>query len=116
MRCCYEAADGTFAAFSGSHAGYAYSLALVRHPAGSEPAVHHYAYQVGGISDLAAAEAAVAAAGIEIEKRIETPAKRSFFIRDPDGFRCEFYVPGGSEAIDFDAVAAAPENERPFLI
>ena len=109
----YEAADGTFAVFAGSYAWHAYSLALFRQAAGSEPAVHHYAYKVGEMSDLEAAQVAVAAAGIEIEKRIDTSAKRSFFIRDPDGFRCEFYVAG---AVDFDAVAAAPENERPFLI
>ena len=109
----YEAADGSFSALAGTHAGHHYSLALLRQPAGSDPVVHHYAYKIGEAADLDAAETAVAGAGIEIEKRVDTPAKRSFFIRDPDGFRCEFYVSG---AVDFDAVAAAPETERPFLI
>lgn len=109
----YEAADGSFACLAGSHAGHACSLALFRQRPGGRPAVHHHAYEVGADLELEAAEAAVADAGIEIEKRVDTPSKRSFFIRDPDGFGCEFYVP---RTVDYDRVAAAPAGERPYLI
>lgn len=109
----YQAGDGSFTCFAGSHAGHAYSLALLRQPAGSRPAVHHHAYKVADETDLAAAECAIADAGIEIERRIDAPSKRSFYIRDPDGFRCEFYV---SRQADFDYVEAAALEERPYLI
>ena len=64
-------------------------------------------------AESGAAEAAVEKAGIDVEKRIDNAAKRSFFIRDPDGLRCEFYVP---RSPDLAAVASAEPELRPYLV
>ena len=47
---------------------------------------------MAGEAEIESAEAALADAGIEIEMRIDNDRKRSLFIDDPDGMRCEFYA------------------------
>ena len=70
----------------------AFDIALFRQEAGPLNTVHHYSFQVADEAEIDAAEAALADAGIEIEVRIDNDGKRSLFIDDPDGMRCEFYA------------------------
>ncbi len=109
----YESPAGDFVCLAGTHSGYAFDLALFRQAPDTQPSVHHYSYQVANEAESGAAEAAVEKAGIDVEKRIDNAAKRSFFIRDPDGLRCEFYVP---RSPDLAAVASAEPELRPYLV
>ena len=45
--------------------------------------------------------------------RIDHPAKRSFFLTDPDGLRTEYFALRDSGAAD---LSQAPPDLRPFLI
>ena len=109
----YRSSDGTVVCLAGSHAGYAFDVALVAQEPGQAADVHHYSYRLAGTSDLEEAVAALAKAEIPIERRIDTAAKRSLFINDPDGLRCEFYVAGTP---DFSAIDGAATVDRPFLL
>jgi catechol 2,3-dioxygenase len=109
LKVTYSSADGGLVCLAGPATGYAFDVALFRQPPGTPQSVHHYGYQVADETELDAAEAALAGAGIELERRIDNAAKRSFLIRDPDGMGLEFYV-----AHKPDPAAAAAE--RPYLI
>lgn len=53
----------------------------------------HSAFQIRDEQVLAGSLSALSDANaIVVDRTIDTPWKRSFFLRDPDGMRCEFYV------------------------
>lgn len=83
--------DGGVVCYRGSNGCYHFDFALVRQP-GAAAAVHHFSFEVLGEEELTAAESRLDASGIEIERRVDNDAKRSFFLIDPDGLRCEFFV------------------------
>lgn len=80
----------TFACFGSPDSTYLYDIGVFQDPAGS--AIHHYSYQVETEAELERAISNLAKAKIPIEKQVNESGKRSLFIRDPDGLRCEFYV------------------------
>ena len=105
--------DGGLVCLAGPATGYAFDIALVRQAPGSPQSVHHYGYQVADEAELDTAEAALAGAGVALEKRIDSATKRSFLIRDPDGMGLEFYV---ARKPDPAVAGAAAPAERPYLI
>lgn len=99
MRFCEEVAgfeevertgDGNVACYRGSGGCYHFDYALVGGQA--ERGLHHYSFEVTTEVELAAAERRLDAAGIAIERRVDNAGKRSLFLIDPDGLRCEFFV------------------------
>ena len=92
LRTVYESADGAVVCFGSGNSAYAFDVALFRQEPGASNTVHQYSFQVAGEAEIESAEAALADAGIEIEMRIDNDRKRSLFIDDPDGMRCEFYA------------------------
>ena len=53
----------------------------------------------------------MAARDIPTVATIDSGTKRSFYLRDPDGFLVEFYA---TRDCDFAQAAAAPPEQRPF--
>ena len=102
--------DGEIVCFAGAHANHGVDISLARQ-AGA-PGVHHYSYEVAGEDELDRAEAALAGAGIAIDRKLDHATKRSLFVRDPDGMLCEFLVP---RAMDAGAADVAGED-RLYLL
>ena len=92
LRIAHESAESEVICFGSENSTYAFDIALFRQEAGAPNTVHHYSFQVADEAEIDSAEAALADAGIEIEMRIDNDGKRSLFIDDPDGMRCEFYA------------------------
>ena len=109
----YRASDGASVCLRGSHAGYRYHLAISKTDAGASAGYHHAAFELAEEAAVEAAERRCRDAGIEVEKTIDHPSKRSFFVIDPDGLRSEYYV-CRSDAFA-DLTEAAPEL-RAFLV
>jgi catechol 2,3-dioxygenase len=57
------------------------------------PGLHHFGLQLGE-DELAAARERLAAHGVTPVLEIDSAAKRSIVLTDPDGIRLEFFVPG----------------------
>ena len=62
-------------------------------------------------AEVASAEAALAARDIPTVATVDSATKRSFYLRDPDGFLVEFYA---TRDCDFASGAAAPPEQRPL--
>jgi len=75
-----------------AHSGYRYHLAIVAAGPDEEPGLHHYGLELADEAALAAAVGAARGGGLAIEREVETAAKHGIFLRDPDGFRVEFYA------------------------
>ncbi len=80
-----------FACFRGTKSIAAFDIAVFRDP--DAKGVHHYSFSLANERDFDEATRGLEKSGIPIEKKIEDQAKRSLFIWDPDGMRCEFYWP-----------------------
>jgi catechol 2,3-dioxygenase len=89
--------DGGHAVLGGELGGP--DIGLV--PAGDSisPGLHHFGLQLAG-DELAEARDRLAAHGVPVLLQIDTPAKRSIVITDPDGMRLEFFVPGTGQIPD----------------
>jgi catechol 2,3-dioxygenase len=59
--------------------------------AGSRSEQHHAAFEVDPSENLDAAETKLAKLGVPVVRSVDTPFKRSIFIRDPDGIVLEFF-------------------------
>ena len=88
----YEDPDGGFVCLRGTSSNY--DLVLFAARDGLEPGLHHVSFELDDGTDLDAAAAALPDLGYEIERRIDADAKRSVFLRDPDGIGVELYQPG----------------------
>lgn len=88
-----HSSDGRLVLLRAGHSGYRYHLAIVAVGAEAEAGLHHYGLELADEAALAAAVGAARGGGLAIEREIETAAKRGVFLRDPDGFRVEFYAP-----------------------
>jgi catechol 2,3-dioxygenase len=69
---------------------------------GSQPGLHHMAWQLETFDDLQAAYRELKALGVPIESTIEHNVTRSIYFPDPDGNRVELYcdmVGNGFEAM-----------------
>jgi catechol 2,3-dioxygenase len=60
---------------------------------GNEPVgMHHFGLEVQDEADLAAGAAKAAAAGLDIVRQIDHPARRTVCLKDPDGLLIQFHV------------------------
>ena len=71
-----------------------YSIVLFQASGEQKPGYHHMAFEVSP-SDFDGDIDRLGRSGIEIEARMDHPAKKSVFLRDPDGHGIEFYTPLG---------------------
>jgi catechol 2,3-dioxygenase len=81
---------GSFAVLRGS-AGKG-DVTLYRLRDGLAPGMHHVGFVVWDEADLGRSVAALHAAGMQPEREVDHPARRSVVIKDPDGIRLQFYV------------------------
>jgi len=109
----HEASNGSVICLRGAHQGYAYNLAICEHGGSEQPGYHHLSFELGSVTEVESAERRLRTRGQAIEHKVDDRAKRSFFLRDPDGMRVEFYcrlVPGIAD------LSNSPPGQRPFLI
>ena len=103
----YESPDGGFVCLRGTSSSY--DLVLFAAREGLEPGLHRVSFELDDDTDLDTAAAALPDLGYEIERRIDSNAKRSVFIRDPDGIGVELYQPGSPGANAASALARGSE-------
>ena len=109
----HEATDGSWVRLRGSHTGYQYHLAICQGADGEAPVYHHASFELRDPAAVDDAEAELKRRGVAPETSIDHPAKRSFFLTDPDGLRTEYFASRDSGAAD---LSQAPPDLRPFLI
>jgi catechol 2,3-dioxygenase len=83
-------AKSDHALLRGSHGSYA--MTLYRQRQGLEPGFHHVGFEVWDEAGLERAIAAAPKAGVEVERVVDHPARKSVCILDPDGIRLQFYA------------------------
>lgn len=93
--------DGPYAVLSGTTGGR--HLTLFRSEEGRPAGLHHFGFEVWDEKDLDESESRLRDAGLKPAFSLDHPAKRSVFIRDPDGFLIEFYVDRGAGPTRLDA-------------
>ena len=103
----YESPDGGFVCLRGTSSNY--DLVLFAAREGLEPGLHRVSFELDDDTDLDTAAAALPDLGYEIDRRIDSNAKRSVFIRDPDGIGVELYQPGPPAANAASALAGGSE-------
>ena len=64
-------------------------------------------------ADLERSIAALPAAGVELEREVDHPARHSVVIRDPDGLRLQFFV---NRNWDASTIAKARPDEALYLL
>ncbi len=109
----YSAPDKHCLCLRGANSERRFDVALIAATGRLEPGLHHFAFELIDASELDAAEQALVKAGLEIDTREDNSAKRSVFLRDPDGLRVEFFA---RRCCDFSALDAAPPERRPYLV
>ncbi len=99
-------ADGGYAVLGGELGGP--DIGLI--PVGGDiaPGLHHFGLQLGE-DELEEARGRLAAHGVPVLLQIDSPAKRSILITDPDGMRLEFFVPG-SDVVPGTGPTPGPEG------
>ncbi len=107
----YMAADGTYAYLRGGAATPDYHCALFASAGDLQNGCHHFSCEMADEAAVAQAEAALAERNIPTAASVDDSTKRSFYLRDPDGFLVEFYA---TRDCDFAAVATVPPERRPF--
>jgi len=107
-----ESADGDFICLKGTSA--AYDLVLLAADDDLTPGLHHVSFEVDD-DDLDRGERALADSGLKVGPRIDNAAKRSLFIKDPDGIGIEFCLPLDRRAAA-DLAAAGERAMRPYLV
>lgn len=96
-----EAEEGGAYILRGIHDGYSRSLVIVPRRASDATAsnLHHFALELSDERALEDGADGLARHNIAIERRLRTAAKRSIFLRDPDGHRIEFFATRGEGAV-----------------
>lgn len=95
----YHDGDAGIAAYASPAMRYAFTVAIVRPPAGSGPdvrGVHHVSFEMPSEAEVDAGRERLRAAGVPVEREVDAPYKKSLFIRDPNGILLEFYAPRGA--------------------
>ncbi|MGH7004847.1 MAG: VOC family protein [Alphaproteobacteria bacterium] len=75
----------------GTETSHGAHLVIVPWTDGIEPGLHHFSLELEDESALNVAADALGARGASIDRRISCAAKRSIFLRDPDGQRVEMF-------------------------
>lgn len=91
-----------------------YDVALFRANNGEARGMHHMSFTMQDEQGIEDGAAQLKERGVEIEREIDNDAKRSIFIRDPDGMGCEFYIDRKQGA--YDLVQSADPSDQPYLI
>ena len=107
----YMAPDGAYAYLRGTAPTPDFHCALFAKAEGLENGCHHFSCEMAGEAQVDDAQDALAARNIATVTSVDSPTKRSFYLRDPDGFLVEFYATRGC---DFAHVASAPPEARPI--
>jgi catechol 2,3-dioxygenase len=90
LRPFWSDARGTVAIFAGTHS--LGDVTLVRQRGGQPIGMHHFGLEVHDEADLVAGAKKAGAAGLEIVREIDHPARHSLCIKDPDGLIVQFYA------------------------
>jgi len=106
----WEGSAGRVVCLRGSHPSYRYHLAIC---AAETSAYHHASFQLLDEAAVNAAEAALRVRNIVLERSVDTAAKRSFFLTDPDGMRIEFYARRSQE---FAELGGEAPGMLPYLV
>ena len=88
----YRADDDSYAYLVGAARQSGHDLALLRREGDQRPGYQQVSCEMPDAAAVEGAERALAARGIEPVISIDTAAKRSFHLRDPDGLGVEFFV------------------------
>ena len=107
----YMAPDGSYAYLRGTAPTPDFHCALFARAAGLATGCHHFSCEMASEAEVEDAEARLAERAIEAVATVDSTAKRSVYLRDPDGFLVEFYA---TRDCDFAAVAAEPPARRPL--
>jgi catechol 2,3-dioxygenase len=105
--------DEDVAFLRGSVPDVPYHLVVCRKRPGEAAQYHHVSFELESEAGVDAAERALRAQGIEPFERVDTRAKRSFYLEDPDGLLSEYYArrqPG------FPETSSAASDRIPFLV
>src|SRR5262249_8788590 len=101
-----------FLSFGREHHDLAlFQLATGETPEGTQPGLHHMAWQLGSFQELRDAYAELKAMGVPVESTVEHNVTRSVYFRDPDGNRVELYcdmVENGFETMKIVGPRRAP--------
>lgn len=91
---------------------YPYHLAICEKQSAEGGGYHHVSFELESVEAVDAAEKALSDHGIAPELSVDDAAKRSFYLRDPDGLLSEFYFRRSS---DFSKLRGETPRMRPFL-
>lgn len=91
---------------------YPYHLAICEKQSAEGGGYHHVSFELESVEAVDAAEKALSDHGIAPELSVDDAAKRSFYLRDPDGLLSEFYFRRSS---DFSNLRGETPRMRPFL-
>ena len=67
-------------------------IILIPTPDSKATGLHHAGFEMWSKADLDQSNLNLQSVGLAVEQEITTDARRSLFIRDPDGFLLEFYT------------------------
>ncbi len=76
----------------GIHEAYGRSLVIVPQNGSAGSRLHHFSLEMSGTDALDAGARELQRRRIAVEREVATGAKRSLFVRDPDGQRIEFFA------------------------
>ena len=94
----------------GTAKGYRYHLGIC---AGRDSSYHHVSFELAGPKAVDEAERKMRAAGINIERSVDSDWKRSFFLIDPDGLRSEYMA---YRRDGFGSLESASTTDVPYLM
>ena len=97
----------------GSASTQAFDVALLAAREDEEAGLHHFTFELADAAACEAAEGALAGAGIGLETTVDDDAKRSVFVRDPDGLGVEFRF---TRNTDSHALAGVEGQQQRFAI
>lgn len=81
-------------------------IGLFRSSPAMKPCFHHFGFELADEAELETALKRVSAAGVVVEREVEGSARRSVFVRDPDGFLIQLHVTKGSVIEALSGMAA----------
>ena len=109
----YRSPAGNFVIFGGAGSDF-YDVALFKAINGEAPGMHHMSFKMQTEKEIDDGIVKLKDKGIAIDLEVDNAAKRSVFIRDPDGMGCEFYF--DRKQGDFDDVENADLEKQPYLV
>lgn len=97
----------------GAQDSYAFHLAICETADKPNHGYHHVAFELESEAALEAAEAALEQRGVHPVVEIDCSTKRSFYLKDPDGFLSEYYV---RREDGFAELGGEAPDLRPYLM